>query len=331
MKIAIITITKNSRDLASKILENLTDDPTIIGIDIFHKNVKKTLKSVFREYDCIIGIMATGIMVRNICGLLESKLEDPAVLVMDDSGKHVISLLSGHFGGANEITKRIAEITGADPVITTATDVHGKLGIDSLAKKYYLDIENPDKIKEINSALVRDEFPELFVPSRFEFIFDDPQVNSSYNLTKSNKNDFKVLFGDSEIILRPKKFVIGIGARKDISKENVQSAITSAMNTLKLPVQRIDMISTGEMKRNEKGILEVVSKFDISLKIIHLDKLKNFNYRGYSKSSFVKKKFGIYGVCEPAALIAAGNDSELVFKKTSFNGVTIAVAVASND
>jgi len=330
LKIAIITITKDSQDLASKILENLAEDPTITGVDIFHKNVKKTLQSVFSKYDCIIGIMASGIMVRNICGLLESKLEDPAVLVMDDAGKHVISLLSGHFGGANEITKKIAEITCADPVITTATDVHGKLGIDSLAKKYYLDIKNQGGIKSINSALVRDEFPELFVPLRLSFISDDPQVKSSYNLVESGENNLKVLFEDTEIILKPKKFVVGVGARRDISKQKVEGAITSAMSTLKLPVARIDVISTGGMKRNEKGIIEAVSEFNMPLEIVPLDKLKNFNYDGYSKSSFVKKKFGIYGVCEPVALIAAGKNSRLVLKKTSFNGVTISIAVVSN-
>ena len=233
MKIAIITITKNSQGLASKIRENLADDPTITGVDIFHKNVKKTLQSVFTKYDCIIGIMATGIIVRNICGLLESKLEDPAVLVMDDAGKHVISLLSGHFGGANEITQKIAGIIGADPVITTATDVHGKFGIDSLAKKYYLDIENSEGIKNINSALVKGEFPELLVPGKFGFILDDVQVESSYSLIKSNGNDLKALYGDAEVILRPKKFVIGIGTRKDIPKENVEDAINGAMNILK--------------------------------------------------------------------------------------------------
>lgn len=313
------------------ILENLTEDPTVFNIDIFNKNVKKTLQSVFNRYDCIIGIMATGIMVRNICGLMGSKMEDPAVLVMDDAGKHVISLLSGHFGGANELTEKIAEITGADPVITTATDVHGKLGIDSLAKKYYLDIENPEKIKVINSALVHNELPDLFLPTGFDFILDNQQVKSSYNIVKSAENHFKVLFGDTEVILRPKKFVVGIGARMDIPKERVESAIRSAMNSVKLSVLRVDLISTGEMKRSEKGILEIASKFNVPLEIIPLDKLKNFDYSEYSKSYFVKDKFGIYGVCEPSALIAAGKNSRLIFKKTAFNGVTIAIAVASNE
>jgi len=330
MKVAIITITKNSEDLAGEIQANLIKDPTIFGVDIFNKNVKKTLESVFGAYDCIIGIMAAGIMVRNICDLARNKLEDPAVLIMDDAGKHVISLLSGHLGGANEIAKKIAEITGADPVITTATDIHGKLGIDSLAKKYYLDIENPEKIKAINTVLVNDELPELFVPSEFDFILNDPVVKASYNGFRSNNNDFKCLLSDVKLILKPKRFAVGIGARKDISRENVEKAIEKAMDILKLQVQRIDIISTGEMKINESGIIEAASNFHIPLEIIPLDKLKKFDYTGYSKSSFVREKFGISGVCEPSALIAAGKNSKLVFKKTAFNGVTVAIAVSSN-
>ena len=123
MKIAIVTITKNAQDAAFNLKKVLDEDSTVLKVGIFNKNVEETLKSVFRDYDCIIGIMATGIMVRNICGLITDKIEDPAVLVMDDQAKHVISLLSGHFGGANDISVKIAEIFGADPVITTATDI----------------------------------------------------------------------------------------------------------------------------------------------------------------------------------------------------------------
>ncbi len=331
MKVAIITITKDSQDLADKILKDLKEDPTIFGVDIFNKNVKKMLESAFNKYDCIIGIMATGIMLRNICSLTKNKIKDPAVLVMDDAGKHVISLLSGHFGGANEMAKKIAGITGADPVITTATDIHGKIGIDSLAKKYYLNIENPEKIKTVNTALVNDKNPELFVPPQFNFILDDPMVQSSYNVSRSIKGVFKALYGDNEVILSPEKFVVGIGARKGISKESVETAVKTAMNILNLPIQRIDIISTSEMKKNEAGIVEAASEFDIPLEIVPLDELKNFNYEGFSKSSFVKEKFGISGVCEPSALIPAGKNSRLVFKKTPFNGVTIAIAVSSTN
>ncbi|MBI5679383.1 MAG: cobalt-precorrin 5A hydrolase [Methanobacterium sp.] len=330
MKIAIFTITKDAQDVAFNLKKVLDEDSTVIKVGIFHKNVKETLKYVFRDYDCIIGIMATGIMVRNICGLIRDKIEDPAVLVMDDQAKHVISLLSGHFGGANEITLKIAEISGADPVITTATDIHGKIGIDSLARRYHLEIDDPKKIMTINSALVNNKTPDLYVPSKFEFIFNDPLIKNSYNLLKFENKDLKAVFEDTEIVLKPKKLVVGIGARKAVLQLDVKSAVESAINALNLSLDRIDMLATAEVKKNEVGIIETAMKLDIPLEIISLDKLKDFKDPQCAKSLFVEGKFGIPGVCEPSALIAAGNNSKLIFRKTAFNGVTIAVAVSSN-
>ena len=99
--------------------------------------------------------MATGIMVRNICSLLKSKENDPAVLVIDEMGKHVISLVSGHLGGANEFSDKIADIIHAEPVITTATDINNKFGVDTLARKYYLKIDDVSKIKIYKFCFVK--------------------------------------------------------------------------------------------------------------------------------------------------------------------------------
>lgn len=328
LKIAIITITSESQSIASRLKDVLEDDPTIFAVDLFHKNVKDTLEAIFGEYNCIVGIMATGIMVRNICTYIKDKIYDPAVLVMDDNGNYVISLLSGHLGGANDITVKIAEIMGAKPVITTATDVHDKMGIDSLARKYYFHIDDPKKIKFINSALVNNEVPDLYVPEKFSFIFNDSLVRSSYNKFESLDNNIEVSFGDKRLILKPKKFVLGIGARKNISTSKVQNSIIKAMNILNLPIERIDAIATAEIKKNEAGIIESAKDLKIPLEIIPLDKLEEFKDPECSVSPFVMEKFDIIGVCEPVALITAGENSKLIFKKTVFDGVTIAIAVS---
>ena len=330
MKIAIITITEDAQKLAINLAEELKMDPTVISIKIFNKNVKKALNDAFNEYDCILGIMAAGIMVRNICTLIKNKMEDPAVLVMDDQGKHVISLLSGHFGGANDIALKIAEISAAEPVITTSTDVHGKIGIDSLARKYYLDIDDYKKIKAINLALIDNKKVDLCVPSKYEFIFRDPMVNKSYNKYESVNKDLKAIHEEDSIILKPKKIVFGIGARKGISKNKVQNAVYETIKLLKLSPERIDSFATGEMKKNELGIVEMASILEVPLEIVTVDQIKSFQSHDISSSEFVEKKFGIPGVCEPAALIAAGENSRLIFKKTSYNGVTVAAAVSSN-
>ena len=96
-------------------------------------------------------------MIRNICPLIKGKNEDPAILIIDEKGKHVISLLSGHLGGGNEFSIKIANIIDAEPIITTATDINDKFGVDCLARKYYMNIDDISKIKPINSALLNDE------------------------------------------------------------------------------------------------------------------------------------------------------------------------------
>jgi cobalt-precorrin 5A hydrolase len=101
-----------------------------------------------------------------------------------------------------------------------------------------------------------------------------------------------------------------------------------SLEDLNIDISRINMLSSAEIKKDEEGILELSKKLDIPVNFVELDKLKLFTSNDVQKSEFVKSKFGIYGVCEPSALITAGFDSKLVYKKTSYDGVTISVAVS---
>jgi len=330
MKIVLISITKNGKILANNISKALEDDPTVIKVANFHKNVKNTLKNTFNNYDCVIGIMATGIMVREVCTLLKSKEHDPAVLIIDEMGKHVISLVSGHLGGGNEFSIKIANIINAEPIITTATDINHKLGVDSLSMKYYLSIDDISNIKEINSSLINDEHVKLIVNPKFNFIIDDSEVKKTYDTFLGQSNSLLVSNDSVEINLNPKKIVVGIGSRKNITSDDVINAVSYVLKILDLPVKRIDLIATGQMKQNESGIIDAALKFGVPLEIIPEDLLKEFKYPNMTGSDFVMKKFGVMGVCEPSALIAAGDGSSLIFRKTPYNGVTVAVAVSKN-
>ena len=86
------------------------------------------------------------------------------------------------------------------------------------------------------------------------------------------------------------------------------------------------MLSSAEIKKDEKGMIDLSKKLSIPINFVELDKLKLFESPDIQKSEFVKSKFGIYGVCEPSALITAGFDSKLIYKKTSYDGVTVAIA-----
>ncbi len=328
MKVAILSVTDQGKIVSDKIYKTLEKDPLIIKVKAYHKNVKNTIKEIFHEYDCIIGIMASGIMIRSIAPYVESKLTDPAILLIGDNGKHVISLLSGHFGQANKLTLKVSEILDAEPIITTSTDINKQTGIDTIAKKYYCTLKNPQNIKFINNALITNKKVDLYLPTKYDYISLDKDVIKSYNIFIDEKySDIISNYEGHEVILKPELLVMGIGARRDISTEKVYNAIISACDILDVPVDRIDQFTTAEVKQNEQGILNNIQRFNKPLKIISMNDIENYKNKEISKSDFVMKKFGVVGVCEPCALISAGINSKLLFKKTAYDGVTISVAV----
>lgn len=327
MKIAILSVTKQGKQVSDKLYDNLIICPLFIQVHQYHKNIKNTVKEIFDDYDCIIAIMASGIIIRSIAPYVNSKLSDPAVLLIDDNANFVISLLSGHFGGANDLTLKISSFINATPVITTSTDVNNKIGIDSIAKRFYCSLENPKNIQYINNALVNNHNVDLYLPSKYSFILSE-NIESSYNISiDNNLNCIKASFENKTVLLYPKKIVMGIGARKDISADKVINAVTEACSVLEIPIDRIDCFATASVKEHEQGILNMVHKFNKSLKIVSMNDIKEYNNEECSKSNFVMKQFGVKGVCEPACLIENGLNSHLIFKKTAYNGVTIAVSV----
>ncbi|WP_084790299.1 cobalt-precorrin 5A hydrolase [Methanosphaera sp. WGK6] len=248
MKIAILSVTNQGKLISDKLYNSLNNNPLILYVEQYHKNVKETVKNIFNEFDCIIGIMASGIMIRSIAPHVNSKLSDPAVLLIDDNANFTISLLSGHFGGANDLTLKIASIINSTPVITTSTDVNNKIGIDSIAKRFYCSLENHKNIKFINKALVDNKLVDLYLPSKFSFILSK-DIENSYNIHIDDKIDvIRSSINGHDVILKPKSLVMGIGARRNIASEKVNHAILEACNLLEIPVNRIDFFCNSRCK-----------------------------------------------------------------------------------
>ncbi len=123
-------------------------------------------EGIFLKSAAVIFVGAAGIAVRTIAPFLRSKTEDPAVLAADECGRHIISLLSGHLGGGNALTAYLAEKLGADPVITTASDVGGKIAIDVWARKNDLFITDPEAAKGIAARIVNGETVPFYCEGR---------------------------------------------------------------------------------------------------------------------------------------------------------------------
>lgn len=166
--------------------------------------------------------MASGILIRSIAHLIDSKVTDPAVLNIDDNGNFVISTLSGHLGGANELTNKIAGLINATPVITTSTDVNKKLGIDVLARDLYLSIDNTKEILYFNKAILKGRKISLTVnPNKnFDYLFTYLNNNSLEIIveinfsSKINTEEIQVNLDEHRLILKERKIVVGIGCRR---------------------------------------------------------------------------------------------------------------------
>lgn len=336
MKIAIVSVSDKGQKLALTLKEKLDSDSTVIKCDLFHKNVKKYLKIAFYEYDAVIAIMACGILIRSIAPYIESKVTDPAVLNIDDNGKFVISTLSGHLGGANALTSKIAELVNATPVITTSTDVNNKLGIDVLSRDLYLSIDNTNEILFFNKAILEgNKITFTINPDKNPDYLEDYLSGNSLEMDVSldyspdvNTDEIHVSLDNHKIILKERNIVVGIGCRRGKEYEKILEGFNKSLNDLNIHKSRVNMLSSAEIKKDEKGILELSEKLKIPVNFVDLDRLKLFESGDIQKSEFVKSKFGIYGVCEPSALITAGFDSKLIYKKTSYDGVTIAIAIS---
>lgn len=334
MKIAIISVTNKGKLLSKKLKNILDKDSTVILTDIYYKNVKKSMPILFDKYDAIIGIMASGILIRSIAPLINSKINDPAILNIDENGKYVISVLSGHMGGANKLTVKIANLINSEAIITTATDVNHKLGIDTIANDLFLDIKNPQSIVNFNKAILKDK--KIIIQTNDKFIEDYISKNTlEINLLIENNNlkqdEIIVVCNDSILKLHKRKIVVGIGCRRNKSSKDILTAIEQSLRDLNLPLSRIDLLTSAEIKKDEKGLLELSEKLNIPIHFVELDKLKLFKSDIVQESEFVKSKFGIIGVCEPSALISAGFDSQLIYKKTAYDGVTISIAVSKKE
>ena len=297
MRKAILPVTEKGVELAKKISAE-------VGGQIFIKdrdfdNLKNFVAEIFAKFDALIFICATGIAVRMIAPHIVSKLSDPAVVVIDERGKNVISLLSGHVGGGNFLTQQIAEILNANSVITTATDVEEKISADSFASQLGLTPVPKDAIKIINSAILRGE--EVFLTA-----------------------------GSTKLNLIPQNLICGIGCRRGTSAEKILSAVEESCKKISQPVERIKIFASVDLKADEVGLLDFAKKIQREIKFFSVEDLqkKVVEYK-LQESDFVKKNIGVGNVCEAAALCCVRR-GKFALTKTKFDSVTVALLWEEN-
>lgn len=183
-------------------------------------------------------LCAAAIAVRTIAPYLKSKVTDPAVLVADESGKFLISLLSGHIGGANEWCEELAGSIGAIPVITTATDTRGMFAVDLFATSHNMRIVNPVMIQDISGRILNGEPVGITGDETFSELLKETEKQRNGQITFTDNADGKYESGvqiithtDENTVFKrtlqlvPKNLAVGIGCKRGKSAEEIEQAV----------------------------------------------------------------------------------------------------------
>ncbi len=363
MRIAVVAVTKQGVKLAEKtaaILSGSGAHETVLYLpgkfsllriegqrEPYRKPVRELFGELFGAYRGIVCIMALGIVVRLAAPHLKDKSSDPAVVVMDELGRNVISVLSGHQGGANALAVEIARGLGANPVITTATDIHGLPAIEMMAQERGWVIEPLELIKKVNAAIVNGSKIVIYSETQFHpeesgQISPDQtgqiEIRDFAKYSPARKEMYRVVlvtnrtarsFPPGTLFLRPKNLYIGIGCRKGVSGREVQEAITAAMEEAGRAVGSVCSLASIDLKSDELGLQEAAGELNLPVEFFNRQAIlavlrERGNELGFSE--LVNRRIGVGGVCEPAAILSAGENSRLVMPKKKFGRVTVAVA-----
>ena len=331
MRVCLFCFSDRGSELALRLCEELGIRPKQVhSIPKFasrygfsaHGSVCADMGELFNGNDALIFIGACGIAVRDIAPHLRNKTVDPAVLVIDDQGRFVIPILSGHIGGANALAQRIAKTIGATAVVTTATDNAGRFSCDAWASAHNCAISSMRLAKDISAAILTQDIP---ISSEFEL----PPVLPD-GLKRQEDGECGIFIGIHKrgpytrtLNLIPRIVTVGVGCRRGTNGDAIFKAVEEALSQNGMDMRSVCQIATIDVKRDEQGLLDLAKRLDVPVLYYSAEEL-NAVVGTFSESEFVRRTVGAGNVCERAAALAGGR---LVVGKSAKDGVTTALSV----
>lgn len=281
----------------------------------------------FSRFDAFIFVGACGIAVRSIAPFICHKTVDPAVVVVDERGRSAISLLSGHIGGGNELACTAAQIVGAQPVVTTATDLEQVFAVDVFAKKNGCHISDMKYAKEVSARLLEGEKVGFFSDFSWEGTLppgllqceSGMELGIALTVLKKERAPFS-----HTLYLIPRAVTVGIGCRKGTSQKAIEDAVTDAAEQAGVSLDAIGQAASIDLKKEEPGLIGYCREKGLPFKTFSAEELRAVE-GGFTPSSFVSSVTGVDNVCERSAVLASGG--RLILKKTARDGVTVAFAM----
>jgi cobalt-precorrin 5A hydrolase len=348
-KISVLAITKNGVNIG-KNLKELFPSWNIFAPEKFSNGdniitwysepTSEKIVELFKNNDAIVCLFSLGAVIRLIAKHLKDKKTDPAVIVIDDKTNFVISVLSGHIGGANELTQEIAEKIGALPVITTAADVNKTIAVDLVGREFNWKIDDDSTVTKISAHMVNAEsigvLQEVGNKKWYKELPKNVTVYDSLEDLKKSKSKAHLIISDKiinddlakeSVIYRPPSLVIGIGLHWDTSKETIKEGIEYCLKKFKLSSKSIAKLVSIKKPEDVQGLIDIGKEMGIPVEYVDREDLAEII--APNPSDTVKAFEGTASVSEAAAIKISGG--ELIVEKQKFPpNLTIAIARIMN-
>ena len=362
-KTAIIAVSRPGAALARRLASNLPGtelhlerrlaDESDEDVHLYDLPLRPVLQNLFVNRDALIVFLPLGAAVRLLAPVFAGKKRDPAVVCVDDGGRYAISLLSGHVGGADELSRQVAEAIGAQAVITSASDALNVTAIDLVGRKAGWRIEaSATDLTRAAAAVVNGEpvalwldpatgagWPEDSTLADGIVIVDSPGDAGTSNYAATLVVSDRLPTLDTKrplVIYRPPTLVVGVGCRRGVGVEHLQKLLDDTLRDSGLAGQSIAKIATVDLKADEPGIIELADALGVPLQTYAADELNAAAHREPQPAdsqrglhrptpSAASDLLGVFGVAEPAAMLAAGAGGVIV-PRAKPDRATIAVA-----
>ncbi|MDO4173224.1 MAG: cobalt-precorrin 5A hydrolase [Eubacteriales bacterium] len=329
MNIDVIAFTDRGRALSRSIAAQLPEEQVQLYAKAAGFQRYETVRS-FAQYamghaDAIVFVGATGIAVRAIAPFVQSKDTDPAVLVIDENGRFVISLLSGHIGGANRLVQRLALALGAVPVITTATDGRGIFAVDSWAAEHNCVVRNINAIKDISGALLRGE--QVGLHSTFpvsgalpDGIATDLSLTYGVEISMDRRDDGPFAH---TLYLTPRIVHVGLGCKRNTPPDALARWARQVLEREKIDIRAVASVASIDLKRDEAAVCRLAQAWHVPVQFYTAQELEQVQ-GDFSPSEFVRRVTGTDNVCQRAAA-KASRGGRCLLQKTAQDGMTISL------
>ena len=348
-KVAILAITKNGISIALSLKKQFPSWKIFVPskfsnndsqIEWFEDSTTAKVGDLFKIHEALICIFSLGAVIRLVSPHMKDKKTDPAVVVIDDTSKFVISTLSGHLGGANQLTEDIAKALGAIPVITTAADVNKTIAVDLVGKEFGWKIDDDSTVTRVSAFMVNEEKigvyqdageKDWWAPKK-EFPKNVTIHNSFEELKNSNSKGYLII-SDKEIedkellknavVYRPKTLVIGVGLHWDTSKDIIKEGVEFCMKKFNLSPKSIARFSSIKKESDVIGLQELSKEWSIPVDYFEKEQLAQISIPNPSET--VQAFEGTPSVSEASAL--RSSNGRLVVEKQKFPpNLTVAIA-----